>query len=454
MNLQNVKLTKKDFDNLNWQEVLTTCEKKRCPKYSSKFFAKAQEAAKNSDDVTREVYALLGNATLLRFDYKSKSEPFGPEINQENSLIRLIETFSDNNLSIFDELLKSGISDSEMKARIADILWVRKRNHEAAKIAIEAYLLSAANLEHPEHWSACYRRIERALRIAAMLGKEQKTFQDTLEYIKKVLNRQNGEDPLYFSNKLMLLLFEHKIDGVSKYTKLSQKLAKRAEKRKDWEIARTHWETNSRWHARQGDSESERKALVRVAELFVEQAKMSVSKMGASTFQQKAVEAFRQIGGMGEEVEKQHKILLKYQKDSLREMGPISTPFSLPEEAKERIKSVRDKTFREALFELCLIHTPQNVGQLRKEVKDQLNESPLQFLCAGVVVNERGNVTGQHTSMWSGDPVQIENAYREHMLRNAQFGQAFATQMIEPARQEINMQHSARIEDFLFFNFQ
>lgn len=50
----------------------------------------------------------------------------------------IIDDFDENHLDVLAEIV-SDISDPELRARIGDVLWIRKREHNFAELAIEAY---------------------------------------------------------------------------------------------------------------------------------------------------------------------------------------------------------------------------------------------------------------------------------------------------------------------------
>ena len=83
-----------------------------------------------------------------------------------------------------------------------------KRDHDAAEIAGNAYLESADVLEDPEEWTHRAKRIERSLRLAAQLGKNAGHVDTVILHIESVLDKYDGEDPLYFSHRLMDFLIE------------------------------------------------------------------------------------------------------------------------------------------------------------------------------------------------------------------------------------------------------
>ena len=151
------------------------------------------------------------------------------------------------NLDVLEEIA-SLVKDAEVRARITDVLWVKRRHYAMAEMAIDAYLESAARLEDPEHWPACTRRIERATRIAVSLGAQSKGFAQVFAHIETILEKYKGEDPLFLSAKMMHLLLEFNRGDVFKCATLAEKAATRAENKNAWLRARTYWELKARCH--------------------------------------------------------------------------------------------------------------------------------------------------------------------------------------------------------------
>lgn len=106
-----------------------------------------------------------------------KEKPFAPLATWGNSRTMVVDDLTDEQLTVLAEVAtQSQIADPEMFARIADILWITKRNHRMAMAAVEAYIASATMLEDPEHFVPSIQRIERALQLAASLGKRNELY--------------------------------------------------------------------------------------------------------------------------------------------------------------------------------------------------------------------------------------------------------------------------------------
>jgi hypothetical protein len=162
----------------------------------------------------------------------------------------------------------SEISDAELQARVADVLWTKKRKYQMAQLAVDSYLKSADILEHPEHWTSCVDRIERAIRLAKQINYNVDT---VVAHIESVLDNNNGEDPLLLSARLMEFLQDCKQGDPQKYAALAEKAAirKESQEQPSWHIARNYWKIKVGWHHLDKDEENERLAWLNLCETYV-----------------------------------------------------------------------------------------------------------------------------------------------------------------------------------------
>lgn len=444
-------LTKDDFNNANCQDVINSSEQKDCISYSSIFWQKSQEAKEAENLRDQSVFAVLAAATSAAIKPKETEEFFAD----------VFSNLTDDHLDFFADIAPE-ISDPELQARLADILWVRRREYRMAQLAIPAYLQSATTLESPENWTYCFYRIERALQLALKIRyKDEVVF----SHIESVLDRYNGEDPLWLSANLMELLQDCRFGDPVKYAALSGKAATLAESKSDWRRARTLWNLKAVWHRMERDYNKERDASMLAAETYVKEAEKTLTRtppshMVASHFLQHAVEAFRSVRGTREETvvakaraEEIHRLLLQYQEESTNEMVASSHEVDISKLIEEARNHVRGKDFQEALFSLALLGSPTDVSRLREQVKQQANEFVMSHLFPVVMMNEVGRVTArQPGSILSSNPEEAEAATRFAMYQQAIYYQDLQAQAyIEPARHQINLEHGVRLYEILSF---
>jgi Domain of unknown function (DUF4209) len=445
----NPPLTKDDFISSHWQDVIESSERKACPDYRNAFQKKAQEAKLAGNIREQAVFEIL--AHVVYYD----------DIKSESTEQFFVETLNltDEHLGFLTEIAAE-VSDPELQARIADILWVRRRNYQMAQLAVNAYIESAKTLEDPKEWTFCFNRIERALRLAHKIKYAEDT---VIRHIEAVLERYNGEDPLWLSAKLMKLLQEFRRGDSTKYSALAEKAATRAESANGWRRARDYWTVKAKWHLREKDSEKERAASMLAAETYVMEAEDALKRktpsyLAASRFMQQAVEAFRKIRGTKEETieakaraEEVHRLLLQYQEESLKELVTHSHATDISDLAEQARAHVRGKDLQDALFALSLLGSPSNVSHLRKQVQEQAHESSLHHFLSPIFMNEMGKVVAhRRVSVLSSNLDEAEEATYFEMNRNAFHHQSFHAQaLIEPAKEQINLEHSVQIDDLL-----
>ena len=437
----NPPLTKDDFINSRWQDVVNSSQRKEHSAYSGGFWQKAQEAKEAGNVREQAVFEILAYVTYGAIKPDSTEEFFA----------EIFQNLTDEHLDFLTEIAPE-ISDPELQARVADILWVKRRNYQMAQLAVSAYLKSATELEDPVNWNYCSGRIERSLRLARRIRYQVET---VVTHLEAVLDRYKGEDPLWLSAKLMELLQEYRLGDPTKYATLAEKAATLAESAHDWCRARAYWEIKARWHSLEKDGEKERAASMSAAETYVKEAEDALNRnhapySTASHYLQKAVEAFRRIKGTKEETrdakaraEEVHKLLLQYQQESLKEFVHSSQEVDISNEVEKARTYVKGKKFQDALFALALLGTSPRISYLQHNVQERA-------FWARFMPIHMMNEMGKYVARQYSDPGDPEAATRFEMYRVAVYYQRLHSQaFIEPARDQINLEHSVRIDDLL-----
>ena len=443
-------ITKDDFISSGWREVIDSTEKKECLSYWRGFWDKTKEAETANDTTNKQVYELLALVTHA----KIKCEP------SNNCFPSSMDRISEEQLAFLPTIVEE-ITDPELQARVADILWVKKSNYQMALLAISAYLQSADILEDPEHWPACVDRISRAFYLSRKLKHKQ---QEVIDHIESVLDRYSGEDPLWLSTKLMEMLLEARAGSPTKYISLSEKAALLAESNYRWDIARRLWHVKARWHRMNGDRPSEFSASMRECEVFVAQAEQ-VLQQGtplfslASVHLEKAVAGFRSIRGTEaetapakERAKEIHRRLLTYQENIPGELIPISEEIDISDFVKQARGTVRGKSLQEALFTLAVGHAPVSMDKLEDEVRRQASEFFTMDMFPIRIYNSMGKVVAsQPGAIGSSNPEESKKATLFKMYQDALLYQDVAVKsFIEPAREQIALEHNVSVRDILF----
>ncbi len=465
-----------DFDKYQWTEILDQVSPKQCRNYNEEFWAKAKAYESSGDTLAQEIFKFLSEITSIVM------EPLKP---QSPSYIEKIiyESLSEKHLFILRELIGK-IDDPEMKARVADILWICKQDPERARPiqmareAVKAYLQSARNLESVENWMDCYARLKRAAQLAPLIDGKKNTEMrcEVVEYINDLINRYATVENEFLTGSAMKILQEDlrkslttiQIDLPSYAAAAAQK-AVFAEEFQDYHEAfyqkTAYRKIESEWYKIANDKEAERNARLHLAEVEVWYAQQALvgnepnsygvaaGRIGTAIAAFKKIEdTFGQRQDTSERIQDLHKQMLEYQKKSMSQTVSIAIgepdDFCDPEMQQVAIELVRGKPLRDALYSLAfgcrLIPT---IEDLQAKAEQNMESYKLSHLIPTVFVDEEGK-----TKAISGNG---ENDLKNTMFRIAKFDQGwYGLNFIVPACHQICSEHDVTLEDLSFIVYE
>lgn len=444
MLLPNISLSKEDFATSNWENIVNGCNKKNNEDYAMLFLTKADEAKLASELKNQAIFTLLAGITSPPLSPDPSNEPFAQT--------DFINSINDGYLNALKDWSLE-ITDAELRARIADLIWLKKRDFRMAQLAVDSYLESAQNLGNPTHWRACINRIERAMRLARQLNYH---FDNVVACIELILTKYQDEDPSLLWARLMQLLQDNKEQGdPSKYAVIAEKAATCAEVASDWYKAREYWQIKRRWHLIAKDTQKARETELNICETYVKEAEDATKRtppsyLAASTFLQQAIEAFRKTPGTQERVEETHRKLLEYQELIENEMIHLRQEIDISRIVNLAKDKVKNKSFQDAIFSLALLSASPKIDELRSQVENITGNNPLQFVFPMTIINDMGKVTAKQPSMLSSNEDEVEEAIKAEMYRSAalQHQSAIAQAIIEPAREQILLEHNVHLSDW------
>ena len=139
---------------------IESVEKKKDRKFAFAFEKLEKEHPNNG-------WGLLAQIFNMHFK-NGKAEPFGPMWQMEGRRSLIPADLSNSELDAIQDTLNT-VADPEFQARIGDILWLRRKDFKAARMAVAAYIQSGSRLEDPQRWPLCMERYERGLRLARQI---------------------------------------------------------------------------------------------------------------------------------------------------------------------------------------------------------------------------------------------------------------------------------------------
>ncbi len=430
------ELHKQDLLDSGFASVLETINTKDTFDYRKKFSRKAQET---ENEKHREIFRIFGILMSGWLNLKTPDDPFA-----------FIDRFNEMHLAFFSEVVGE-INDDEIKSRVADLLWLRKRDYQMAEIAIDSYLVSAKFLEDFEQWVHTQSRLERAIQLAKNLGRKAKKYSTVIQAIEELLDRCNGEDPLFLSSELMRLLQESHEGDWKKYAGFAEKIAIAAEAANDFNRARRYWECQATWYFQGKDETLRRAARLRLAEAFEKESDFNLANrkppyIMASHPIERAIVAYRRAGNADAKVEELKMKLREYQAKGVKEMPFISGgAVDISEIVMTAEKSVIGKTFKDALQSLATIRNPSNVREIRKQVEKNQEK----YIFAKLFPKKLFSATGRAIAVQPSDGE--ESILAEMFQYVGDTYQLAGKGIIEPARQVILLEHPCRYQDLYDF---
>ena len=398
------------------------------------------------------LFDVLLAAVMLPW-FPDQKDVFGPP--EQLSNYRLFET---GNLIESDaELLRGvlqNVSNSALKARLGDILWVFKRDHVSARVAVSSYVEYAKETDSAQEWIQPVFALTRALSVAKKLGKNNPQIEDILGYIKNCVVRESGKDSLFYSNRLIQLLLNNDYGDTEQLAAFAESLARSEEQSSEFSPDRSeqHWHLAATCYRKLGDGVNERRTIIESAETWVKAAEQGLQQPNLARFliagqYERAIHILRSISETQERVEELHRRLLAVQREAVKQMVPSSSSLEdhpeVPKLRKLAIEAVKKETFLEAFLAFSQLQPSPSIEAMRRQAQEMQDRYILKKLFPIKIVDAFGrtvaNPPQSEKEMLLADVFQHQNLLRPGVVSLS----------IEPARQEILHSYTFDLQDLM-----
>ncbi|CAM3308481.1 DUF4209 domain-containing protein [Paracoccus nototheniae] len=249
-------------------------------------------------------WALLDAIFGLHERLDNADEPFGPMFTMGSRRSFLPQDLSDEQLDWLSEL-EQEVQDPEFCARLADMLWLCKKDGKAARRAVRYYLDAGLAVENLDHWPTSVDRYTRSYRLATQLGRKSELRDQVLSFLLDRLRVHRGDDPRWFSLRIMLLLYEARHGAHDELLVFAQTAVARAEREGDFRRQRDYLNFIVKLHHREKDTDAEEEARVDVAQSFKAEAEAVETEgtgINSHHFWEEAVKAYRERASLKDQV--------------------------------------------------------------------------------------------------------------------------------------------------------
>ena len=416
--------------------LIENIERKDDYEFSSAFRKKDEESPSKG-------WSLLSQIFNFHFT-ASKLEPFGPMWQMEGRQSIIPGDLSDAELDALQGMLHT-VADPEFQARVGDILWIRRKDFKAARLAVAAYIESGSRLEDPERWPACMERYERGLRLARQIDAKGELPKSVLAHLEARVCHYDGQDPLFFTCKALEFLAEFQFGDFPALAEIAGRVAAKSCEGGDFRRARNHFDVQAKLLKLAKNDEAAEAARVASAETHVQEAEAqeaSGSFMAARSFWEDAVLAFRNRPSLRARIPELQRRLAIAGKKTLDEMKSFRHEIDIRPLVERAEAAFKGLPLDEALCKLAFFEAPIDPVSIRERTLKELEDAPLHAHIDAEIYDETGRKVGRRPSISSSDPKEREAAIEGFIEQNAEFIRHLAvTGSFAPAVRTILTEH-------------
>lgn len=302
------------------------------PFFASIFLSLSLETENSLEKATLK---LLGMISSLRLEIDDPISPY-----KGGFLVCYLENFriediADSYLSVLAELIAEPIH-IELKARIADFLWVKKfnpkDNFKFAEISVQAYVDLFAHFKNTNNnWLICIKQMRRATQLAIGLGRNSRISAFLVNKLEEELTKKNIENHGRYTESLMRLLLQFRNkEKAEVFAIIAQKIASTAELNSNWPAAKVYWKLGADWYQTINNDEKASEFRIFAAETYIKHAEEVIARedsipryMMAAGYIQSAIEGLKNIPRAKQRLIDLQFKLLEYQKLSVTGWYPF-----------------------------------------------------------------------------------------------------------------------------------
>lgn len=440
-----MSITPQHFKDYDWKSALENSERPLRTDYLQQFTQRVDQARDAGNRAAEDLYSFLKEIVFPYFELGSKGPPFpGIEEIDEDSLQALAEVFHE-------------VNDPELRARIGDILWLRRigdQSYQFASEAFEAYLDSASRLQGVNNNKPTIERFARASSLAVNLQHDDKQTAVASELERRIRNRA-PEEETWWSRDYSELLYDNDWGTPHEQGQLMEQAAESIEDPEngeegiDYWTSRKYWRLASLWYNCANDTDAKFRTRREAAECFVRLADLHEDEaLMEASYLEDACAAYQNVRNAQDRKEELLRRMLVAQERSVSELSPVSTEIGNEKLRKDARDSLKGLELRDALVEFALIHFPLPRQELERVTRAGAQRAPAQAMIGGKQINAFGRVTGRKPSFDEDEKAAFE--YEVYKTTRLDWAYQVAN-TIEPSRHRLIDEHDVDTKEIVEF---
>jgi hypothetical protein len=445
-------ITEQEMPAIDIDAALADVEDRCCQYYDDAYF---KAATKADDPGSKALCQSLAILCSFYPQYGNPAEPYRASIIDGNRRTAIPDDLTDADIQTVETLL-SLAKDPALRARLADVLWLRKKSaHDVARVAVDDYLAAARSLLKPKGWIHSVELFQRALQLGMKLGRKKEAYQLAQKAVRETVDHSLAQTEPFFASYFLPLIRSFQIGEPRKMADIAKSQAELALTANDQRRQRIYLLLEADFCRLANDSVRETATRLLAAETYVKEAANNVERTPPSYFAAsdclaKAIEALRQAHAPPERIRALKQQLKEYQRNSMGEMKTLSIPVDTREAVAAATKYVTNQDLRRAMALLSLGIDIVHVDTLRSEVLEAINQAPFTHIMGESMVDSEGRPVGHKQPLIGLAGEEAEKELQKRMFEHAaNFDWKWRVRMfIEPARLQIWRQHQPTMRDF------
>lgn len=387
-------------------------------KLSSDLFTQADRDRLDESD--RLLFDLLKNISSLGTEIHNSGITFHPMfVMADGRRTFAVEDITDDDY----EMLKA--IDFErlplvLRSRVADILWIQKKDFTAAQIAAEAYW------ELCQLWYAngdnfgTLNTVQRAVCISVQTNQTSLYSRICTWFEAFLIHRATRED-CFISLRIMELFAEQKNSNITAFLPVLDNMI--SSNRDNILMVEQAYKLKTYCLNKLKDKEGATSNNLSLAQYYVDFAEKMVEDnihdaMRAADFFKKAVFLYRN-NGASVQAENTQKRLIEIQKEIPKNMVPVSTELEIKDILDNIKVNMEGLTFEESIIRLTQMIVFDHKESIKNRVIEELKKFPLTHLFSKNLINANGQTILTLPPLDMKDPEKDPKLLELHMYQNA-----------------------------------
>jgi len=448
--------TLEDIERTDIEKPIAEAKDATCCYYTTPFSNASKEAEEGGDAGMAAVYRFIGTICSFQLGEGDPLKPYTPMWIMDGQRSLVPDDLQDSDLDIL-EALTPRLTDPALRARVFDVLWERRKNHEFCREAATSYLAAAIRLDVEKGWTHAIKHYRRALRLGSRLGRDKPEYENVTAALLEALNRDAAIESGFRTSQLMRLASDVDCGESADLAEIARSIGERAIEAEDYQRARSYWELEAEFLLRSKNKEGAKDASLRAAETFVTEALKHVesgnpSFMVASGLLKSGVEALRRGGSSKERIVELKQKLVEFQERTLGEMHRFEHSVDIADLIKGAREHVSGREWVDALRRFAFGTRLVKVEELKATVVKNAKDFPLQHLFGGSLLDDKGRTSANLPVLLNMEGKEAEQALEAEMFSNlSQFQWGIRVSgFIEPARVRILNDHHPELGNLLF----